>query len=188
MADRFEIDCYSKQKSQRAFDFITSAKIILKHSRQTQINMRRRKKADDLRNICYWQQLWRSSSKAVQSYGSFGLCRSITMFRLPIKNVPETYKAVPVPADLAYDEGSQADFSEFGLSYASSLGLYDYTSYAVVAEVTGYSTLNVYDSNLKELYPCEVGKQFITKDESGYERYTNDDCLQYSRYSGKGYS
>lgn len=165
MADQFEIDCYNETKSQRAFDFITSAKNYLETLAANPDKYAPAEKADDLRNICYATLNYGAAAqKQFNHYGSF--------VPLANENVPASYQAMEVPANLAYDEGSQADFSEFGLSYyASSLGLYDYTSYAVCFEVTGYSTPNVYDSNGEKLYPYEVGKAIYNKDESGYEEY-----------------
>lgn len=176
MADQFEIDCYNETKSQRAFEFITSAKNYLETLAANPVKYVPAGKADDLRNICYATLNYGAAAqKQFNHYGSFGYAEGVYNVPLANENVPASYRAVEVPANLAYDEGSQDDFSEFGLSYyASSLGLYDYTSYAVCFEVTGDSTPNVYDSNGEGLYPYEVGKAIYYKDESGYEEYTNN--------------
>ena len=80
-----------------------------------------------------------------QTYGSY------KRDNLPLanKNVPAIYQADAVPADLGYDSGSQADYSDFNMTYyASSLGLYGDTSYAVCFEMDDYNApyYYLYDS------------------------------------------
>lgn len=117
----------------------------------------------DLRNLCYATLNY--GAAAQKQFGHHGtitwqtICNadyyeeyvSYRRDNLPLanENVPETYQADSVPAGLGYDSGSQADYSDFNMTYyASSLGLYGDTSYAVCFEMDDYNALNysLYDS------------------------------------------
>lgn len=170
MADRFTISCYNNTRQQLAFDYTTSAKHYLETLAQNADTIDP-DHADTLRNLCYATLNYGAAAqKQFTHYGDFGYGNGSYNVPLANENVPAAYNAVGVPANLAYDEGSQSDFSEFGLSYyASSLGLYDYTSYAVCFERTETKDIRVCDSNGNTLDYAEVGKAYHSDtDEENY--------------------
>lgn len=82
--------------------------------------------AEGLRNLCYATLNYGAAAQKQFNHNTDNLAN---------ENVPDDYQATAVPANLAVDEGSKADFSEFGMQYyASSLGLFEDTSYAICFE------------------------------------------------------
>lgn len=103
---------------------------------------------EGLRKLCYATLNY--GAAAQKQFGHYGSITWPTMCsydverlssykrdNLPLANefVPASYQTDAVPADLGYDSGSQADFSDFHMTYyASSLGLYGDIRYAVCFE------------------------------------------------------
>ena len=122
-------------------------------------------KADALKNLCYATLNY--GAAAQKQFGHYGDLDG-HMIPLANENVPATYTANAVPDDLAVDSGSQADFSDYKLSYyASSLGLFSDTGYAICFEDL--------DEDYTRSVSVLVGDEFCDSETVGYATYTTTD-------------
>lgn len=144
-------------------------------------------------NLCYATLNY--GAAAQKQFGHYGTITWPTMCtrdgygsykpdNLPLanENVPASYQADAVPADLGYDSGSQADYSDFNMTYyASSLGLYGDTSYAVCFEMDDYNAPSYY------LYDSEndVWNSSYDSRQIGTVNYGEPD--EYGYYEKQGY-
>lgn len=130
-------------------------------------------KADALQNLCY--ATLRYGAAAQKQFAHYGNLSLTGGRNLPLadENVPASYTATAVPAGLTVDSGSQEDYSDYRLSYyASSLGLFSDTSYAICFEdldEDGYTSVAVYRGD-EECNRQRVGEaSYTTTDGEGYE-------------------
>ncbi len=128
-------------------------------------------KADALRYLCYATLNYGAAAQL--QFGHFS-------DNLPLANENVNYQTPAYGSDelpeLTVDEGSQTDFESVGLKYyASSLGLYSDTSYAVCFEDLNLpGNVDVHDNREDKGYSVwgqYVGKKKIGVDSDGYDNY-----------------
>ena len=142
-------------------------------------------KVDELRDLCYATLNYGAAAqKQFGHYGDYGDSDSGYNIPLANENVPASYTPNAVPSNLAVDSGSQEDFSDYKMEYyASSLGLFSDTGYAICFEDMDedYNTsVSVYNGN-EECDSSTVGRAtYTTTDEYGYEQTTEHNMIAYN--------
>lgn len=196
MADRFLIEYQYDNGGQTVYkNKMVCAKDYLETLAQNAEIYDTKGNPQGLRNLCYATLNY--GAAAQKQFGHYGSITWPTMCtydedrfgsykrdNLPLanENVPSSYQADAVPANLGYDSGSQADYSDFNMTYyASSLGLYGDTSYAVCFEMEEYNAPSYY------LYDSEndVWNSSYDSRQIGTVNYGEPD--EYGYYEKQGY-